>query len=62
MAPYDSDSSDNDEFEETNVLLGYVDDEPPEGQDLTTHLGGQPVELHDLGSAHSSSDPGLGMA
>lgn len=43
MAPYDSDSSDNEEFEETNVLLGYVDDEPPEGQDLISHLGGQPV-------------------
>lgn len=43
MAPYDSDSSDNEDFEETNVLLGYVDEEPPEGQDLVSHLGGQPV-------------------
>lgn len=43
MPPYDSDSSDNEQFEETNVLLGYVDEEPPEGQDLTSKLGGKPV-------------------
>jgi pre-rRNA-processing protein TSR4 len=43
MAAYDSDSSggeDND-YTETNVLLGYASKEPQD--DTITHLGGQPV-------------------
>lgn len=54
MAPYDSDSSDNEEFEETNVLLGYVDDDPPEGQDLVSRLGGQPVRYLPLHATRST--------
>ncbi len=42
MAPYDSDSSE-DEFTETNVLLGYASKDS--GDDSITRLGGQPVRL-----------------
>jgi hypothetical protein len=43
MAPYDSDSSagEEEDFTETNVLLGYASKEP--GDDSTTRLGGRPV-------------------
>jgi pre-rRNA-processing protein TSR4 len=43
MAPYDSDSSggeDND-YTETNVLLGYASKEASD--DTISHLGGRPV-------------------
>ncbi|KAI2631131.1 hypothetical protein GGS21DRAFT_523413 [Xylaria nigripes] len=42
MAPYDSDSSGGEEedFTETNVLLGYASKEP--GEDPITRLGGRP--------------------
>ena len=45
MTPYDSDSSgteDND-YTETNVLLGYASKEASD--DTISHLGGQPVRL-----------------
>jgi hypothetical protein len=43
MAPYDSDSSggEEDEYTETNVLLGYASKEPSD--DTISHLGGRPV-------------------
>ncbi|KAI1821605.1 hypothetical protein F4861DRAFT_518064 [Xylaria intraflava] len=42
MAPYDSDSSggEEDDFTETNVLLGYASKDP--GDDPVTRLGGRP--------------------
>jgi hypothetical protein len=43
MTPYDSDSSggENDEYTETNVLLGYASKEPLD--DTISQLGGRPV-------------------
>lgn len=41
MDPYDSDSSVDEDFAETNVLLGYADEEVIE--DTISHLGGWPV-------------------
>lgn len=43
MAPYDSDSSgaEEDDYTETNVLLGYASKEPTD--DTISHLGGRPV-------------------
>ncbi|PMD42588.1 hypothetical protein L207DRAFT_457010 [Hyaloscypha variabilis F] len=43
MAPYDSDSSggEEDEYTETNVLLGYASKEPSD--DTISHLGGRPT-------------------
>lgn len=41
MDPYDSDSSVDEDFTETNVLLGYADEEVIE--DTISHLGGWPV-------------------
>lgn len=45
MAPYDSDSSDDEEgdYIETNVLLGYAAKEP--GDDTISHIGGSPVRI-----------------
>lgn len=46
MAPYDSDSSggeDND-YTETNVLLGYASKESSD--DTISYLGGRPVRSH----------------
>lgn len=43
MGGYDSDSSQED-FTETNTLLGYTSREP--GDDTISRLGGQPVRLH----------------
>ena len=46
MAPYDSDSSGggDDEYTETNVLLGYAAKEPSE--DTISQLGGNPVSQY----------------
>ncbi len=46
MAPYDSDSSvgEDDEYTETNVLLGYASKEPSD--DTVSRLGGRPVSPH----------------
>ena len=41
MDPYDSDSSIDEDFTETAVLLGYAADEVVE--DTISHLGGWPV-------------------
>lgn len=44
MDPYDSDSSafdDAEDYAETDVLLGYAEEEP--GDDTISHLGGWPV-------------------
>ena len=43
MAPYDSDSSggEDEEYTETNVLLGYASKEPSD--DTISQLGGNPV-------------------
>lgn len=41
MDPYDSDSSLDEDFTETSVLLGYAADEVIE--DTISHLGGWPV-------------------
>ena len=41
MDPYDSDSSADEDFTETNVLLGYADEDVIE--DTISHLGGWPV-------------------
>jgi hypothetical protein len=41
MDPYDSDSSVDEDFTETTVLLGYADEEVIE--DTISHLGGWPV-------------------
>jgi pre-rRNA-processing protein TSR4 len=43
MATYESDSSgaEDEDYTETNVLLGYASREPTD--DTTSHLGGQPV-------------------
>ncbi|KAI1339753.1 hypothetical protein F5Y15DRAFT_382027 [Xylariaceae sp. FL0016] len=45
MAPYDSDSSagEEEDYAETNVLLGYASKDP--GDDSTSRLGGQPEWL-----------------
>lgn len=45
MAPYDSDSSggEEDDFTETNVLLGYASKEASD--DTISYLGGRPVRL-----------------
>lgn len=41
MDPYDSDSSVDEDFTETSVLLGYAAEEVIE--DTISHLGGWPV-------------------
>lgn len=43
MAPYDSDSSggEDDDYTETNVLLGYASEEASD--DTISYLGGRPV-------------------
>jgi hypothetical protein len=41
MDPYDSDSSLDEDFTETGVLLGYAAEEVVE--DIVSHLGGWPV-------------------
>lgn len=48
MAPYDSDSSgaEDDDFEETNVLLGYASVDA-NGEEIS-RLGGQPVSCFSL--------------
>jgi pre-rRNA-processing protein TSR4 len=53
MASYDTDSSagEEDEFTETNVLLGYASKDP--GDDSISRLGGRPV------STTNASDPVL---
>jgi hypothetical protein len=44
MPPYDSDSADDEEeYKETNVLLGYATSEPT--GDAVSHLGGVPVYI-----------------
>lgn len=45
MANYDSDSSggDDNDYTETNVLLGYASEEPSD--DTISQLGGLPVRL-----------------
>jgi len=45
MAPYDSDSSggENNEYTETNVLLGYASRMPSD--DTISQLGGKPVSV-----------------
>lgn len=45
MAPYDSDSEEGDEeeFTETNILLGYASKEA--GDDTISYLGGKPVSF-----------------
>lgn len=43
MDPYDSDSSLDEDFTETSVLLGYAAEEVIE--DTISHLGGWPVGL-----------------
>ncbi|KAJ5523083.1 hypothetical protein N7513_012627 [Penicillium frequentans] len=45
MDPYDSDSSADEDFTDTGVLLGYADDEVIE--DTVSHLGGWPKWLAD---------------
>ena len=48
MADYDSDSSglsDQEDYTETNILLGYPSKEPTD--DTISHLGGQPVSDFD---------------
>lgn len=57
MAPYDSDSSggeDND-YTETNVLLGYASKEAAD--DTISCLGGQPVSLEVFPRSHFESSP-----
>lgn len=44
MDPYDSDSSLDEDFTETGVLLGYAAEEVIE--DTISHLGGWPVRSH----------------
>ena len=46
MAPYDSDSSEDEgqSFTETNVLLGYASKEA--GGETVSRLGGEPVSSH----------------
>lgn len=55
MAPYDSDSEEEEVAEEgyteTNVLLGYADEEP--GDDVISYLGGSAVCLSLLSSSNS---------
>jgi pre-rRNA-processing protein TSR4 len=41
MDPYDSDSSGDEDFDDTGVLLGYAAEELIE--DTISHLGGSPV-------------------
>ena len=41
MDPYDSDSSGDEDFDDTGVLLGYAAEELIE--DTISHLGGHPV-------------------
>lgn len=43
MDPYDSDSSVDEDFTDTGVLLGYSTEEVIE--DIVSHLGGLPVGL-----------------
>jgi len=45
MVNYDSDSSDggDQDYTETNVLLGYASKEASESDDVNSYIGGQPV-------------------
>lgn len=45
MAPYDSDSSGDEdtEYSKTNVVLGFAAKESAEQVDTISHLGGRPV-------------------
>lgn len=57
MAPYDSDSSGgDDDYTETNVLLGYASKEASD--DTISYLGGRPVRLL-LGSIIDATEPCL---
>lgn len=46
MVSYDSDSSDNNDYTETTVLLGYASKEPTD--DTVSQLGGLPVRIFTL--------------
>ena len=41
MPPYDSESSDGEDYTETNVLLGYATKQAT--GDAVSHIGGEPV-------------------
>lgn len=45
MGNYDSDSSDggDQDYTETNVLLGYASKEASESDDVNSYIGGRPV-------------------
>ncbi|KAJ8126234.1 hypothetical protein O1611_g7406 [Lasiodiplodia mahajangana] len=63
MAPYDSDSSggEDEDFTETNVLLGYASKDP--GDDSISRLGGRPVSYPGNGclriGTYVESTPGM---
>jgi len=46
MASYDSDSSDDENYTETTVLLGYASKDPTD--DTVSQLGGYPVGGRDM--------------
>ena len=54
MDPYDSDSSVDEDFTETGVLLGYADEEVIE--DTISHLGGWPVRTQPTPSKNLCAD------
>lgn len=60
---YDSDSSglsDQEEYTETNVLLGYASKEPT--GDTISHLGGQPVRILTRTLSYITNKRSLDMA
>lgn len=56
MAPYDSDSSDEEQsYTETNVLLGYASKKPT--NDFVSRLGGHPVCWVALRKEQQANEP-----
>lgn len=61
MAPYDSESSggDDNDYTETNVLLGYASKEASD--DTISYLGGRPVRFARVFKSHSILLPLFGQ-
>lgn len=55
MGNYDSDSSDggDQDYTETNVLLGYASKEASESDDVNSYIGGRPVRTFPRQRAHT---------
>ena len=59
MVNYDSDSSDggDQDYTETNVLLGYASREASESDDVNSFIGGRPVRITASLCCSSSLEP-----